>query len=141
MTLTEDPAGWTWGVAYKLAGSADHQRETLKYLEWREKQYDHRAYVTLYDGPREDASTVLDTPALCYVATSDREKNPNYLGPPESIDALAAQIGKAVGPSGRNVEYLTRIRDAVVGAGAGGSDVDELIELAERVEQLTKQTS
>ena len=31
-----------------------------------------------------------------------------------------------------------RIRDAVVGAGAGGSDVDELLELADKVEQLTQ---
>ena len=138
VTLTEDPASWTWGVAYRLAGSADQQRETLKYLEWREKQYDHRAYVTLYDGPHEGAAVVLDQPALCYVATSDMEKNPNYLGPPASMDALASQIGKAVGPSGRNVEYLMRIRDAVVGAGAGGSDVHELLELAEKVELLTQ---
>ncbi len=72
------------------------------------------------------------------MATSDTEKNPNYLGPAMSIDVLAAQIGKAVGPSGRNVEYLMRIRDAVVGAGAGGSDVDELLELADKVEQLTQ---
>lgn len=138
VTLTEDPLGWTWGVAYKLAGSAEQQRETLKYLEWREKQYDHRAYVTLFDAPCDNASVVLDTPALCYVATSDMEKNPNYLGPSESVDALAAQIEKAEGPSGRNVEYLMKIRDAVVAAGAGGSDVDELLALADKVAALSQ---
>jgi cation transport regulator ChaC len=134
VTLTEEPDAWTWGVAYKLAGDAQQQRETLQYLEWREKQYDHRAYVRLYEAPREDAEVLLDT-ALCYVATSDTEKNPNYLGP-ASVDELAKQIATAVGPSGPNVEYLLKIRNAVLEARAAGSDVDELMALAERVERL-----
>lgn len=31
-----------WGAAYKLSGTPADQQETLKYLEWREKQYDLR---------------------------------------------------------------------------------------------------
>jgi cation transport regulator ChaC len=38
-------------VAYELDGTPEQQQETLKYLEWREKQYDIRHYVDLHSHP------------------------------------------------------------------------------------------
>jgi cation transport regulator ChaC len=66
-------------------------------------------------------------------------RNPNYLGEAESLEALAGQVVRAVGPSGRNVEYVLNIRDAVREAGAGGSDVEELMLLGEAVERLVRE--
>ena len=43
--------------------------------------------------------------ALTWIATSDRAKNPNYLGP-LPLHQLAAQIATCAGPSGPNSEYL-----------------------------------
>ena len=126
VTLTPEEGATCWGVAYKLAGDAAQQMETLRYLEWREKQYDHRAYVTLWDGEGEDAVKVVEHELLCYVATGDLGRNPNFLGEAESLEALAGQVVRAVGPSGKNAEYVLDFRDAVRGAGAGASDVEEL---------------
>jgi cation transport regulator ChaC len=134
VTLVEDPRAWTWGVAYKLAGDASQQRETLHYLEWREKQYDHRAYVSLYAEPRGDAEVLLET-ALCYVATNNLEQNPNYLGPAPAED-IAEQISRAVGPSGPNVDYLFKIRETILEWSAGGSDIEELMALGTAVDRL-----
>jgi cation transport protein ChaC len=99
-----------FGVAYKLAGSPEHQRETLRYLEWREKQYDHREYVDVY-ASAEDNEAVLEG-ALCYIATENKESNPNFLGP-APMDEIAAQIARAEGPSGPNWEYLFKLAESL----------------------------
>ena len=136
VTLVEEEGAVTWGVAYKLSGGEAEQLATLEYLEWREKQYDRRAYVRLYDGEGEGAELVIDNELLCYVATNS-PRNPNFLGPPESLEALASQVVRAVGPSGKNSEYVLKLRDEVLRAGAGGSDVEELMALGRLVEEKT----
>ena len=134
VTLVEDAESVTYGVAYKLAGDMDQQRETLQYLEWREKQYDRREYVTLYYSPViRGARPVLEN-ALCYIATDDTEKNPNYLGP-ASLHEIATQVSKAVGPSGPNSEYLFKMEAVLKEHGAEESDM-ELMQLAEEVRLL-----
>jgi len=134
VTLVEDSESVTYGVAYKLAGDMDQQRETLKYLEWREKQYDRREYVTLYDSPVLGESSIVLENALCYIATDDTVKNPNYLGP-ASLHDIAVQVSKAVGPSGPNSEYLFKIEAALKEHGAEESD-QELMQLADEVRLL-----
>lgn len=134
VTLVEDPESVTYGVAYKLAGDMNQQRETLKYLEWREKQYDHREYVSVYDSPVPNGARPLLENALCYIATNDIDKNPNYLGPAPLQD-IAEQISKARGPSGPNSEYVFKIEAALRDHGAEDSDT-ELFELAQEVRRL-----
>jgi cation transport regulator ChaC len=78
-------------------------------LEWREKQYDHRAYVDVFTDS-EERPTVPG--ALTFIATPDTLANPNYLGP-APLDAIARQIATSRGPSGPNYEYLFSIADAM----------------------------
>lgn len=51
--------------------------------------------------------------ALVYIASEDRARNRNYLGP-ATVQELAVQIASAHGPSGPNAEYLYRLADAMV---------------------------
>ena len=128
VTLTKHTMA-CYGVAYKLAGDAAQQRETLQYLEWREKQYDHREYVTVYAEPTCE-TVILDT-ALCYIATENTDTNPNYLGPAPMED-IAMQIAQSHGPSGPNSEYLFKIEAALKEHGAETSD-EELIDLVRNI--------
>lgn len=48
MTLEPCEGCRTYGAAFLLAGDAAQQAETLRYLEWREKQYDVRHRVVVY---------------------------------------------------------------------------------------------
>ena len=50
--------------------------------------------------------------ALVYIATPDRTKNINWLGE-APVEALAAQIAAAHGPSGPNNEYVFRLAAAM----------------------------
>ncbi|KAF5826960.1 ChaC-like protein-domain-containing protein [Dunaliella salina] len=67
VTLQYDPGAITWGVAYELAGNQEQQAKTLKYLEWREKQYDIRERLSVYGSPDElkvlHRSTYLPSPS------------------------------------------------------------------------------
>lgn len=96
-----------WGVAFQLAGSDEEQQQTIKYLEWREKQYDLRELCDIYSADSPDSPVVQG--ALVYIA-SESPNNVNWLGP-ASLQAIAKQIASAVGPSGRNYEYLYRLAD------------------------------
>jgi cation transport protein ChaC len=117
-----------WGAAYKV--SAKHATRVLELLETREKQYDARIQIDLFDGvvDAEDAEEsssasrhgsvsrhgrLLVKGALTYVATPD-EANLNWLGAPAGgVAESAAQIAAAVGPSGPNAEYLFNLCDAM----------------------------
>ena len=80
-------------------------RRRSRPLEIREKQYDLRLRLDLHADDAPDAPVVVRG-AVTYVATED-PANLNWLGEPEGgLEACAAQIAAAEGPSGRNDEYL-----------------------------------
>ncbi|CEG00653.1 ChaC-like protein [Ostreococcus tauri] len=115
-----------WGAAYKV--SAANRAEVLEYLEVREKQYDERIEMDLYDVDDASASPVISN-AVTYIATP-AEINLNWLG---NADDLAEQIAKARGPSGENSEYLYNLCAAL-----RGMDIedDDLYALEARVRML-----
>lgn len=130
VTLEHAPGCVTWGTAFRIAGSFEEQQETLKYLEWREKQYDLRVHLDVFSGA--SASMPVITNALTYIATSDRSANENWLGP-ATPEAIAQQISIARGPSGWNCEYLYNLASAMDSMGVHDR---ELAWLAQRVRQI-----
>mmetsp|Transcript_31998 Transcript_31998/g.57291 ORF Transcript_31998/g.57291 Transcript_31998/m.57291 type:complete len:188 (-) Transcript_31998:110-673(-) len=111
-----------WGAAFLCRGSAEFEERVMKELEWREKQYDHRAYVDVFTDS-EERPTVPG--ALTFIATPDTLANPNYLGP-APLDAIARQIATSRGPSGPNYEYLFSIADAMREIQAEDAELYEL---------------
>lgn len=115
------------GVAY-LVG-ADHAVETRKYLQDRE--LDRGSYIetfnpmALADGRRVEA--------LCYIINPENSDYRRSL----SLDEKAQIIARAVGPNGRNCEYLFNtlndLRDMLV-------EDSEVEQLAERVAILQAKT-
>ena len=67
-----------------------------------------------------------------YVASPDPARNRNYLGP-AALDALAATVATAHGPSGPNCDYVYRLADAMRALGVADA---ELFELEDRVRRL-----
>lgn len=135
VTLQQDAAAVTWGRAFLLSGTREQQLETLKYLEWREKQYDVRAQVDVYHA--HDPVLPAVQGALVYIASPDRQRNVNYIGP-SPMHQLAQQVSRAVGPSGPNYDYLYRLADAMRQMGA---EDEELFELERRVRGLLDHAS
>lgn len=118
VTLVPDPAASCVGVAYQLEDGA--AEEVLAGLDHREKGGYARHRVRLELGtpraptagagrPAPAAASGTVEGALVYVAT---EANPNYLGP-APLEAIAAQVRSARGPSGPNVEYVLRLAEAL----------------------------
>ena len=75
--------------------------------------------------------------ATTWIATSDRSKNPNYLGPLD-LDQLSLQIATSEGPSGPNSEYLFMLCDAMR---KYGLDDSELFALEEAVQKRLSENS
>jgi cation transport regulator ChaC len=96
-TLIASPGAVCHGMAYRITG------ETLKPLDIREKNGYLREVTTLTFSGGEHAK------GLVYLAT---EENPAYLGD-APLDAIAAQIDRAHGPSGANREYLLNLACAL----------------------------
>ena len=95
-----------WGAAYLVSARA--RAEVLEYLEIREKQYDERIEMDLYDVDDVAAKPII-TNAVTYIATP-AEINLNWLG---DASDLAEQIARAAGPSGENSEYLYNLCEAL----------------------------
>ncbi len=103
VTLVAKKGATCWGRAYRVA---PEERETiLSALDDRERGGYARERVSVHlagqnGGPSE---------GLLYRATMS---NPNYLGP-LALPRLVKQVLGAKGPSGTNMEYVTRLAAAL----------------------------
>ncbi len=103
VTLTPAPRQRCWGVAYRVA--PDEWERVTGSLDHRERGgFDRMEFAVAFRD--RDRPPVR---ALVYVAT---ERNPNYLGPAPDAE-IAAQIRRARGPSGPNVEYALELAAAL----------------------------
>jgi len=99
VTLVRDPDAVCFGMAYRLrAGDLEH---VLDHLDHRERGGYDRERVPLHF----EASERPVVTAWLYRATP---ANRNYLGPAD-LQAIAAQVRSARGPSGPNVEYVLEL--------------------------------
>lgn len=90
-----------WGVAYEIA--PEKKEDVISHLDFREKGGYEQVSVTFFP-------TTADAFQLnLYVGTKD---NPYFLGP-ASLSDIAGQIYRSVGPSGKNVDYLLNLAEAM----------------------------
>lgn len=102
VTLVEDPDVLCWGMAYRVEAAV--YGEVVANLEVREKGgYTADAMALIFDAAPSGHE------ALVYIATPG---NPNYLGP-APLEHIAVQVRGSQGPSGHNVEYVTRLAQAL----------------------------
>ncbi|KAH9172888.1 ChaC-like protein [Lactarius sanguifluus] len=91
-----------WGVAFTIDPA--HAAEVRAYLDYREKDG-----YTLERVDVHGAGNVPVCGAECYVGRND---NPSFVGS-EPLEELADTVWRAVGPSGRNKDYVYNLAAAV----------------------------
>ncbi|CAI5515253.1 unnamed protein product [Closterium sp. Naga37s-1] len=126
VTLVEEQDAVTYGVAYRLAGQEQEQREILQYLRHREKEYDQQVHIDFHTEPSGAHPPVIQV--MVFIASDNPVSNPYYLGP-APLEAMAWQIATARGPSGPNAEYLLNLQKALSDLGACDPHVDALAAL------------
>lgn len=100
---SEDPEDEVWGVAYEIA--KDDAESVRAHLDHREKG----GYSSITELFHPDDDIPEPFQLTIYLAT---ECNSNYLGP-APLANIARQIATSVGPSGKNIEYLLNLADAM----------------------------
>jgi cation transport regulator ChaC len=114
VTLEHAAGARCYGAAYRIADA--ERGEVLANLDHRERGGYERLEVELSFGGG------AATHGLVYIATP---RNPNYLGP-APLEAIAAQVSLARGPSGANAEYVLQLADALRELGFHDEHVFEL---------------
>ncbi|ROT39865.1 ChaC-domain-containing protein [Sodiomyces alkalinus F11] len=132
-----------WGVAYRIR--PDRVAEVKDYLDIREINGYTIHYTAFHPAPPTTAS-LSDSPpdelprayhdgaaiqTLVYIGTPD---NDQFTGP-QDPQALAAHIYKSVGPSGRNIDYLFNLHEALEQLSPESGD-EHIRDLAERVQAI-----
>jgi len=113
VTLVAEEGSSVEGFAYAIPlGQED---DTLELLDEREQAgyVRHRAAATFPDRTEE---------VLTYLAPPG---NPSWLGP-ASVDAIAAHVAGASGPSGTNRDYVLRLAETLREAGIEDPHVAEI---------------
>jgi cation transport regulator ChaC len=101
VTLHPEADARCFGLAFRV--DAQHQPSVLATLDHRERGGYDRLDVALHFTDGSSAS------GLVYLAAPS---NPNFLGP-APLEAIAAQVASAAGPSGSNAEYVLRLASAL----------------------------
>ena len=118
VTLIPEDGALCGGMAYLVDENV--RAETFERLDFREKNGYERFDVHL---SLDDGAAVT---GLVYIAPVD---NFAYLGE-APLREIALQIRASVGPSGRNIDYLTELADALRGLGYHDDHVFALESLA-----------
>ena len=106
-TLVRAPGETCMGMAYRI------EHAVFDHLDYREKNGYERVAVSM---DLEGAGAV---DGIVYIAPLD---NHAFLGD-APIEEMARQIRRSVGPSGRNVDYLLELADALRGLRADDAHV------------------
>lgn len=101
VTLVQEPGASCEGVAYRL--HVDQAAATFAGLDHREKNGYQRRNVRLEFRPRGTGAGIV------YIAPVG---NRAFLGP-APLDEMVAQISRAAGPSGTNVDYVRELEAAL----------------------------
>jgi len=104
-TLVKKDKARTWGVGFELVGQEEIQ-EAMLHLGMRECKMGGYIIEVVPFYCRE---TKQQHPCILFNAL---QSNKNFLGS-ASTEALAKQIYASTGPSGHNVEYVTRLTDYI----------------------------
>ena len=113
VTLIARPGEQCDGLVYRV------EENSLARLDHREKDGYQRIAVDIH-------TTRGPLPGITYVAPPG---NPGYLGP-RRLDEMARQILEAAGASGRNLDYLRELAEALLRLGVADSHVAALTERA-----------
>lgn len=103
VTLVPEVDARCVGVAYRVDDA--HRDQVLHDLDVREQGGYDRVFAPLVD---RGGATITEE-GLVYVASS---ANANWLGD-APLEAIAAQVRSAVGPSGPNLDYVLRLAEAL----------------------------
>ena len=103
VTLVAEQGARCSGTAYRVDDTVIE--DVFENLEYREKGGYRREEIEIL--LRDEAPRRVE--GVVYMATPG---NPNYLGP-APLDDIAAQVRRSEGPSGHNVEYVTRLAESL----------------------------
>lgn len=125
-----------WGVAYYIP--PEHAAEVKEYLDVREQDgytlhqvdfvvdqvVESGSHGHVIDALRRNGQGNLTIDSAIYIGTID---NGSFVGP-EDLHDTAEVIARSVGPSGRNIDYLSGLTHAVRSLHLGGEAADLYLE-------------
>ncbi|KAF4517291.1 hypothetical protein B566_EDAN008625 [Ephemera danica] len=132
---SENSKHQVWGVAYKLAGSPEDQETVLAQLDHREKGGYERTTALFY--PRDESQGHLEV--TLYLAS---HTNPLFSPHRGSLEQLAQQVMQSEGPSGKNLEYVVKLAEAVRELNPDNEHLDDhLFSLEQELLRLQKSSN